>query len=101
MRRALARIVVGLVVFASAAALGFSLTQRIAGDSLRLQAESRLTDLIGSPVTIGDAQLTLGFGFRLVGNDVLVWRNPDRAPSLQIDRIRAILDGRKNKGEPA
>jgi hypothetical protein len=87
----MARIVVGLVVFASAAALGFSLTQRIAGDSLRLQAESRLTDLIGSPVTIGDAQLTLGFGFRLVGNDVLVWRNPDRAPSLQIDRIRATI----------
>ncbi|MBW2399804.1 MAG: AsmA-like C-terminal domain-containing protein [Deltaproteobacteria bacterium] len=91
MRRAFARIVIGLVVFAGAAAVGFLLTQRIASDSLRLQAESRLTDLIGSPVTIGDARLTLGFGFRLIGSDVLVWRNEDRAPSLQIDRIRATI----------
>jgi hypothetical protein len=82
---------VGLAVFAGAAAIGFSLTQRIASDSLRLQAETRLTDLIGSPVTIGDAQLAVGFGFRLVGSDVLVWRNEDRAPSLQIDRIRATI----------
>ena len=52
----------GLVVFAGAAAVGFSLTQRIASESLRLQAETRLTDLIGSPVTIGDARLTVGLG---------------------------------------
>lgn|GEM_PF-1188114 len=91
MRRALARVVVGLAVFTSAAVVGFSLTQRIASDSLRLQAETRLTDLIGSPVTIGDARLAVGFGFRLVGSDVLVWRNEERAPSLQIDRIRATI----------
>ena len=91
MRRAFARIVVGLVVFAGAAAIGFSLTQRMASDSLRLQAEIRLTDLIESPVTIGDARLTLGFGFQLIGSDVLVWRNEDRAPSLQVDRIRATI----------
>ena len=89
--RAIARIMVGLVVFAAAAAVGFSLSQRIASDSLRLQAEIRLTDLIGSPVTIGDARLVVGFGVRLVGSDVLVWRNEDRAPSLQIDRIRATI----------
>jgi hypothetical protein len=82
---------VGLVVFVGSAAIGFSLTQRIASDSLRLQAETRLTDLIGSPVTIGDARLTVGFGLRLVGSDVLVWRNEDRAPSLQIDRILATI----------
>lgn len=91
MRRAIARITLGLAVFACSAAIGFSLSQRIASDSLRIQAETRLTELVGSPVTIGDAQLALGFGFRLVGHDVLVWRNEDRAPSLQIDRIRATI----------
>jgi hypothetical protein len=83
--------VAALVVFVGAAAFGFLITQRIASDSLRLQAEARLTSLIGSPVTIGDARLAIGFGFRLVGSDVLVWRNEDRAPSLQVDRIRATI----------
>ena len=89
--RRIARILVMLGVFFGAAAVGFAVAPRLASESLRLDAEKRLTELIGTPVTIGDVHLAVGFGIRLEGSDVLVWRGETHSPSLQIDRIRAGL----------
>jgi hypothetical protein len=88
---AFARILIGLAVFVGAAAIGFFVTQRIASESLRLEAEERLSRFVGSPVTIDDVRLALGFGFRLEGTDVRVWRDGERTPSLQVDRIRTSV----------
>ena len=97
MPRAFARVLIGLAAFAGAAAIGFFVTQRIASDSLRLEAEERLSQLVGSPVTIDEVRLAFGFGFpfgfgfRLEGSHVSVWRDGKRAPGLEVDRILATL----------
>jgi hypothetical protein len=80
-----------VAVFFAALAVGFILAPRIASESLRVEAEERLSQVVGAPVRIGDVRLALGFGLRLEGTDVVVWRDGDRAPSLQVDRIRASI----------
>lgn len=91
MPRTFARILVGLVIFIGAAAIAFVITPRLASDSLRLEAEKRLTVVMGSPVSIGHARLTFGFGFRLEGTDVSVWNEPGREPGLAVERLRASI----------
>jgi hypothetical protein len=87
----LTRILIGVAIFLGAAAIGFFLTPRIASESLRVEAEERLSQAIGVQVRIGDVRLVLGFGLHLEGTDVLVWRDGERAASLQFDRIRASI----------
>jgi len=89
--RVLARILVALGVFLGAVAVGFVVAPRVGSESLRLETEQRLTEVLGTPITIGDVRLKIGFGLRLEGTDVLVWRGERHSPSLQIDRIRASL----------
>jgi hypothetical protein len=48
-----------VAVFFGAAAAGFFLTPRIASDSLRVEAEERLSRVAGVPVRIGDVRLAL------------------------------------------
>jgi len=87
----LTRILIGVAVFLAAAAIGFLLTPRIASQSLRVEAEERLSQAVGVPVRIGDVRLVLGLGLHLEGTDVLLWREGARAPALQFDRIRATI----------
>jgi uncharacterized protein involved in outer membrane biogenesis len=89
--RALFRLLIGMAVFFGAATVGFFLTPRIASESLRVEAEQRLSQAVRTPVKIGDVRPSLGFGLRLEGTDVLAWRKEGRAPSLRVDRIRATI----------
>jgi hypothetical protein len=70
--RTTGRILAGFVVFAFAAGVAFLLTPRLASESLRVEAEERLSRLMQSPVTIEEAHLALGFGVRLEGRNVSV-----------------------------
>jgi len=83
------RIVAGIVVFACAAAAAFLLTPRIASETLRVEAEERLSRVMRSRVTIEEARLALGFGLRLEGRNVSVWNEGEDQPGLRVDRIRA------------
>jgi len=89
--RAFARILIGMTVFLGAAVIGFFLTQRIASEPLRLESEKRLSQLARSPVSINDVRLSLAFGFHLEGTNLVAWRDGERTPSLEIDRIRASI----------
>jgi hypothetical protein len=89
--RALVRILIGVAVFFGAATVSFFLTPRIASETLRVEAEERLSQAIRAPIKIGSVRLVLGFGLRLEGTDVFAWREEGRAPSLRVDRIRASI----------
>jgi hypothetical protein len=80
-----------LAVFAVAVVVGYTQAPRIASETLRLEAEKRLSELVRSPVAIRDVRLAAGFGFRLEGTDVRVWRDGEGVPQLEVDRIRASI----------
>ncbi|MFQ5418245.1 MAG: hypothetical protein ACE5FL_14565, partial [Myxococcota bacterium] len=82
---------IGGAVFAAAVAVGFMLTPRLASESLRVEAEDRLADLMGARVSIGEVHLALGFGLRLEGTDVVSWRDEEGTPAIVVDRIRTSV----------
>jgi hypothetical protein len=87
--RTTARFLTGFAVFAFAAGAAFLFTPRIASETLRVEAEKRLSRLMRSPVTIEEARLALGFGLRLEGRNATVWNEGEDRPGLRVDRIRA------------
>src|SRR5688500_1835350 len=87
-RRAL--LIAGGILLLAAAAV--ALTIRWALDPLTLQAaaESRLTAMLGQPVTIGDFSVTLFPAPALAGSNIRVGAERVAAPALELRRIRLL-----------
>jgi hypothetical protein len=87
-QRALVRIVVGLALLLAVTAVGLSISSHLWTDRLRLEAERRMSDLIGGPVLIGDIGATLGLGVTIEVRNLQVWPSAEGA-SLRVSRVVA------------
>jgi hypothetical protein len=82
----------GLAVLAFAAtfAVGFLLARELAPERVRRQAEVRLAEALGGPVSIGRLRLAPGLGLRLVAETVTAWPS-EAGPRLSVERVEANL----------
>lgn len=81
---------IGLAVFAAAAVAGFALARPLAPASLHREVETRLADLLGGPVHLGELRVSLRWGVLLQGEDVTVWPS-GAGPALHVERVTAEL----------
>ena len=62
----------------------------LAPERLRRQAEERLAEALGGPVSIGRLRLAPGLGLRLVAETVTAWPS-EAGPRLSVERVEAKL----------
>ncbi|MDP6242433.1 MAG: hypothetical protein QF462_03810, partial [Myxococcota bacterium] len=84
------RIGIGLGVFAAAAIVGFAAVRPPVPASLHREIETRLTDLLGGPVQIGELRLSLRWGVLVEGRDLTVWPS-EGGPALHVSRATAKI----------
>ncbi|MBW2269566.1 MAG: hypothetical protein JRH16_13405 [Deltaproteobacteria bacterium] len=77
-------------VFGAALAVGFTAARPLAPSRLHEEIEQLLSDLLGGDVQIGTLRLSLGWGIRLEGYDVVAWPSDD-GPALHAERARAEI----------
>ncbi len=78
------------LAFAATFAVGFLVARELAPERLRRQAEERLAEALGGPVTIGRLQLAPGLGLRMVAETVTAWPS-EAGPRLSVERVEAKL----------
>jgi hypothetical protein len=89
-----ARVWLGIAVLVGSGLVGFAWVRPYAPERLKGELELRLGELLQGEVRIPKLRLSLGWGLRLVGEDVQAW--PEQAgaaedPALRIARITAEL----------
>jgi uncharacterized protein involved in outer membrane biogenesis len=89
-RRRRALLIAGAILLLAAAAVALTIRWALDPVTLRAAAESRLTAMLGQPVTIGDFSLTLFPAPALAGSDIRVGAERVAAPALELRRIRLL-----------
>jgi len=93
-RRTLLRILCGLLLVAGVGAAARWVPPRILPEDLRVWTEARLSQALGSPVSIESTEplFRLGLGFGIEGHGVEIWPREEGRPSLVVRRARARVD---------
>ncbi len=79
-----------LAVFGAAAALGWSVAERVTPDLIRVELQERLEAVLGSPVRVHSVAIELGLRLQLIGQGIEAYPGPD-GPALRVERVVAEL----------
>jgi len=78
------------LAFAATFAVGFGIASQLAPERLRREAESRLGQALGGPVSIGALRFEPGLGLSLVAENVTAWPQ-EAGPRLAVEKVEARL----------
>ncbi len=81
---------IGAAIFIAALAVGFAVARPLAPSRLHAEVEELLGELLDSRVEIGSLRMSLGWGIRLEGIDVVAYPS-EGGPALRADRALAEI----------
>ncbi len=91
MRRALVLVAAVALILAGAALAGFWIATRLAPEQLRTALETRLAELLQTPVEIGEVRAALRYGAVLEAERIRAGVESER-PALEVESLLARLD---------